>query len=279
VIRHVHAGHLHHEFLAHPTRRSDASIVDADLQAHEAFDAVAEVHDRAAVGRAVDRAPELPAGRELSRSGHGSSLTCFSPVDPAMFLVVDRITTSTVSPFLGTSLSATRFVHDMSDTCTSPSMPSSSSRTRRNSSGCRPCRARAARRILLVEREPRIGLHLLLQAGIFSFLSTFSDGLDDVPMLTTFDGCRTCRVHDISDTWISLRRPSQLDECAVVGDRTTRPLMRSPTFFSSTPSTDTPRLLQAERMRSFSGSVQHLHADAVADLHGSEGCAQPTTCP
>ena len=152
----------------------------------------------------------MPDGNCSASCGQGSSPTCFRPrLMRRCSLSMDRITTSTVSPFLSTSLGwATRLVHDMSETCTRPSMPSSSS-------------TKAPKLVRLrtfpLTRMPGgyfsssvshgSGSICFRPSEIFSLaLSTLSTTASMTsPMLTTFDGCRTCRVQDISETWI---RPS-----------------------------------------------------------------------
>jgi hypothetical protein len=95
----------------------------------QALEVVLELDEDAEVGDLGDLAADDHAGLVAPgmASSHGSSVSCLTPRPTRCFSWSTSSTThSTSSPFLSISLGWVTFlVHDMSETCSRPSMPGS----------------------------------------------------------------------------------------------------------------------------------------------------------
>ena len=142
--------------------------------------------------------------------GHGSSRVCLIPREIRLFSAsTSRTITSTSSPFCTSSEGcSTRLVHDMSETCTSPSIPGSISTKAPKEVRFRTTPERTVPVGYFTGRASHGSSSIcFIPSEIFSSDgSTLSTTASiSSPMETSLEGCRTFRVQDISEMWT---RPS-----------------------------------------------------------------------
>ena len=155
----------------------------------------------------------VPVEYSCARRSHGFSIDCLMPNEiRCLSLSMPSTITSTFWPLWRTSLGCLiRFVQDMSEMWTRPSMPSSSW-----TNAPKSVRFRTRPSILdptgyLLSRSCHGSLSVLLRdSEIFSSalltLRTFTSTMSPIPRI--LEGWRMCCVHDISEMWMRPSTPS-----------------------------------------------------------------------